>query len=110
MIKMQTSSPRPGPPGTPYGFSTGCIYDPKGFILKTKKVKSFGFRMREQHIITAVEGHNHNIVFLIPPLCFSVEDAKKFSNSLKNILVDIESHPKEALCENISQGAERYSK
>jgi hypothetical protein len=66
--------------------------------------------MREQHIITAVEGHNHNIVFLIPPLCFSVEDAKKFSNSLKNILIDIESHPKEALCENISQGAERYSK
>jgi acetylornithine/succinyldiaminopimelate/putrescine aminotransferase len=66
--------------------------------------------MREQHIMTAVEGKHHNIIFLIPPLCFSEEDAKKFTNSLKNILDDIAVHPKETICENIAQGAERYSK
>jgi hypothetical protein len=66
--------------------------------------------MREQHIITAVEGKNQNIVFLIPPLCFSDEDAKKFTNSLKNILDDVGVHSRETICENITQGAERYSK
>jgi hypothetical protein len=49
-------------------------------------------------------------VFLIPPLCFSEDDAKKFSGALKGILENLENLPKEVICENISNGAERYSK
>ena len=66
--------------------------------------------MREQQIITAVEGHHQNIVFLIPPLCFADEDVKKFSTALKTILESLENLPKEAIIENIANGAERYSK
>ncbi len=43
--------------------------------------------MREHRIITAVEGKYQNIMFLIPPMCFSEEDAKKFLTALETILV-----------------------
>ena len=66
--------------------------------------------MREQQIITAVEGHNQNIIFLIPPLCFSEDYAKKFTNALKNILEGLEGLSQDVICENINNDAERYSK
>lgn len=48
------------------------------------------FRLREKRIVLAVEGKHRNVMFLIPPLAFSKDDAAHFLTQLSECLKCIE--------------------
>lgn len=43
-------------------------------------------RLRDQGILTGVDGPHHNVIKLRPPLCFTMSDAERFVATLANIL------------------------
>jgi 4-aminobutyrate aminotransferase-like enzyme/Ser/Thr protein kinase RdoA (MazF antagonist) len=45
-------------------------------------------RLREEGILAGTDGPHHNVIKLRPPLCFSVEDAARFTATLEGILAE----------------------
>jgi len=43
-------------------------------------------RLREEGILAGTDGPHHNVLKLRPPLCFTKEDAERFTNTLTAIL------------------------
>lgn len=43
-------------------------------------------RLREEGILAGTDGPGHNVLKLRPPLCFSMEDAERFTSTLRRIL------------------------
>ena len=48
------------------------------------------FRLREKRIVVAVEGKNRNVVYLMPPLCFTKQNANDFVEALDDIICDLD--------------------
>lgn len=46
------------------------------------------YKLRKRQIVTAVEGTHRNVIFLIPPLCFSRENALTFLKALDEVLTN----------------------
>jgi 4-aminobutyrate aminotransferase-like enzyme/Ser/Thr protein kinase RdoA (MazF antagonist) len=50
-------------------------------------------RLREEGILSGTDGPHHNVIKLRPPLCFSVEDAARFTATLEGILAEQRALP-----------------
>ena len=51
----------------------------------------FCFRMKEKKIILGIEGKDKNTVILLPPLCFTQENARNVVQAFSDSLAAIES-------------------
>lgn len=49
------------------------------------------YRMKEENIIMANEGENRNILMVMPPMCFSQENASTLSQKLDKVLTELPS-------------------
>ena len=47
------------------------------------------WRLREKQVIVAVEGKYRNVVYIIPPLCFSKHNANTFIEALDDVVNDL---------------------
>ena len=47
------------------------------------------FRLKDKRIIVAVEGKNRNIIYILPPLCFSQQNAKIFIEQLDVVISEL---------------------
>jgi adenosylmethionine-8-amino-7-oxononanoate aminotransferase len=45
--------------------------------------------LREKQIVVAVEGKNRNVVYLMPPLCFTKANAIAFVEALDDIIYEL---------------------
>jgi len=45
-------------------------------------------RLREEGILAGTDGPHHNVIKLRPPLCFTAEDAARFTSALASILAE----------------------
>jgi 4-aminobutyrate aminotransferase-like enzyme/Ser/Thr protein kinase RdoA (MazF antagonist) len=50
-------------------------------------------RLREEGILAGTDGPHHNVIKLRPPLCFTVEDAARFTAALEAILCEAPAEP-----------------
>ena len=55
-------------------------------ILEFCQILILFFRLREKQIIVAVEGKNRNVVYIIPPMCFSKQNANDFIEALDEVI------------------------
>jgi len=46
-------------------------------------------RLKDKRIIVAVEGKNRNIIYILPPLCFSLQNAKIFIEQLDVVISEL---------------------
>ena len=58
------------------------------FISCLELIKLY-FRLKEKRIIVAVEGKNRNIIYILPPLCFSQQNAKIFVEQLDVVISEL---------------------
>ena len=47
------------------------------------------FRLKDKRIIVAVEGKNRNIIYILPPLCFSQQNANIFIEQLDVVISEL---------------------
>ena len=45
--------------------------------------------MKDKRIIVAVEGKNRNIIYILPPMCFSQQNAKIFIEQLDVVISEL---------------------
>jgi 4-aminobutyrate aminotransferase-like enzyme/Ser/Thr protein kinase RdoA (MazF antagonist) len=50
-------------------------------------------RLREEGILAGTDGPHHNVIKLRPPLCFSIDDATRFTSTLDKILSEPKAMP-----------------
>ena len=50
-------------------------------------------RLREEGILAGTDGPHHNVIKLRPPLCFSIDDAARFTSTLDKILSEPKAMP-----------------
>lgn len=49
--------------------------------------------MREEYVIMANEGYERNILMVMPPMCFSQENATNLVQRLDKVLSELPKHP-----------------
>ena len=54
-----------------------------------------GFRMKECNIIVGNEGLHKNVLLLVPPMCFTCENAHRLIISLNKVLQEIEEEERQ---------------
>jgi len=54
-------------------------------------------RLREEGILAGTDGPHHNVLKLRPPLCFTKEDADRFTNTVTDILRERRAAPQASL-------------
>ena len=62
--------------------------------------------MREKQVIVAVEGKYRNVVYIIPPLCFSKHNANTFIEALDDVVNDL---VKEEILEKVTNHSHEWS-
>ena len=62
--------------------------------------------MREKQVIVAVEGKYRNVVYIIPPLCFSKHNANTFIEALDDVVNDL---VKEEILEKVTHHSYKLS-
>ena len=63
-------------------------------------------RLREKQVIVAVEGKYRNVVYIIPPLCFSKHNANTFIEALDDVVNDL---VKEEILEKVTNHSHKLS-
>ena len=66
--------------------------------------------MQIKKILLAVEGQHGNVVYLMPPLCFTLENAEHLVQALETILIEAERVGLELLGEENLVDQEKYFK
>ena len=59
------------------------------YFISCLKLIIFYCRLKEKRIIVAVEGKNRNIIYILPPLCFSQQNAKIFIEQLDVVISEL---------------------
>lgn len=54
------------------------------------------YKMKEENILIANEGEHRNILLIMPPMCFTVEDSYKLVKSLDKVITNYASQNKKA--------------
>ena len=62
--------------------------------------------MREKQVIVAVEGKYRNVVYIIPPLCFSKHNANTFIEALDDVVNDL---VKEEILDKVNHRQQKLS-
>ena len=77
-------------------------------VFQCKWFKStFQFwRLREKQVIVAVEGKYRNVVYIIPPLCFSKHNANTFIEALDDVVNDL---VKEEILDKVNHRWHKFS-
>jgi len=67
-------------------------------------------RMKQNQILLAVEGEHGSVVYMMPPLCFTMENARTLVQSLDNVLAEAEQLGLDGLGEADENPEENYFK
>jgi len=94
------------------GFMVGIdLVEDKNSRKPAKKLADWVLvKMKAQKILLAVEGQHGNVVYLMPPLCFTLENAEHLVQTLETVLVEAERIGMERLGDEELVDEERYFK
>jgi len=67
-------------------------------------------KMKVHQILLAVEGQHGNVVYMMPPLCFTLENAEHLVHALETVLIEAEMVGLDGLGEVQSSDEEKYFK
>ena len=70
-------------------FTWSSFFSRQLFECKLSKSTFQFWRLREKQVIVAVEGKYRNVVYIIPPLCFSKHNANTFIEALDDVVNDL---------------------
>ncbi|CAG5121673.1 unnamed protein product [Candidula unifasciata] len=57
----------------------------------TETAEILAYRMKEKKIIVGIEGPDKNVIVLLPPLCFTIDNARFVVQTFSEVLASIES-------------------
>ena len=77
-------------------------------LISCTLIKKPSFQL--QQILLAVEGQHGNIVYMMPPLCFTLENAESLVQALDSVLIEAEMLGLEGLGGVQSSDEESYFK